>query len=159
TPILGEDADIQFRIEAVESGLFAARRTALLTETNTLPELRHTIVWLITFPEELDNLLVDVCRSDWVVATTPERDADRDIAQFIRAERRAADAARERAEKLIRTALLNGAFVFRGRPTGVTESGQTLETCARNVLATAAGEIFKSFRLVPIRPPTELAYK
>jgi hypothetical protein len=159
TPILGDDADIQFRIEAVDFGSFGGRRTALLTETQSLPELRSTIAWLATFPEELDNLLVDACRSDWVVAATPERDADRDVAQFIRAERRAAEHSRERAGKLLKAALLDGAFVFRGRPTGVTESGQTLEACARNMLATAAAEIFPYLRLVPIRPATELAFK
>ena len=52
-PILGEDADIQFRIEAVDPAAFAARRTALLAETNTLPELKDTIVWLATFSDEI----------------------------------------------------------------------------------------------------------
>ncbi len=159
TPILGEDADIQFRIEAVDAAAFAPRRTALLAETNTLPELKDTIVWLATFSDELDNLLVDASRSDWVVNTTPEREADRDVAQFLRAERRAAEKSRERARKLIQTGLLEGAFVFRGRPTGVTESGQTLEAAARGVLATSAAEIFPYLRLVPIKPATELAYK
>jgi hypothetical protein len=159
TPILGEDADIQFRIEAVDLEVFSARRTALLAETNALPELRSTIVWLATFPEELDSLLVDACRSDWVAKNTPERDADRDVAQFIRAERRAADKAREDAPKLIQKALLDGAFVFQGRPTGVTESGQTVAACARNMLSVAAAAIFPNLRLVPIRPATELSYK
>jgi hypothetical protein len=158
-PILGEDADIQFRIEAVDPAAFATRRTALLSETNTLPELKDTIVWLATFSDELDNLLVDASRSDWVVSTTPEREADRDVAQFLRAERRAAEKSRERARKLIQTGLLEGAFVFRGRPTGVTESGQTLEAAARGVLTTSAAEIFPYLRLVPIRPGTDLAYK
>lgn len=158
-PILGEDADIQFRIEAVEPGSFTARRTALLTETNNLPDLKNTIVWLASFSEELDNLLADACRSDWVLANTPEREADRDVAQFLRAERRAAENARDRASKLLRQGLLEGAFVFRGRPTGVTESGQTLEAAARGVLGTAAAEIFPYLRLVPIRPATDLAYK
>jgi hypothetical protein len=130
-----------------------------LAETNTLPELKDTIVWLATFSDELDNLLVDASRSDWVVSTTPEREADRDVAQFLRAERRAAEKSRERARKLIQTGLLEGAFVFRGRPTGVTESGQTLEAATRGVLATSAAEIFPYLRLVPIRPPTDLAYK
>jgi hypothetical protein len=158
-PILGEDADIQFRIEAVDPAAFNERRTALLTETNTLPELKNTIVWLTSFSDELDNLLADACRSDWVLATTPEREADRDVAQFLRAERRGGENARDRASKLLRKGLLEGAFVFRGRPTGVTESGQTLEAAARGVLTTAAAEIFQYLHLVPIRPGTDLAYR
>ena len=159
TAVLGEDADIQFRIEPVASAAFADRRTALLTETKTLPELKNTIVWLTTFPDELENLLIDACRSDWIVGTTPDRDADRDVAQFLRAERRAAEKSRERASKLIRTALLEGSFVFSGRPAGVTESGQTIDACARNMLTSAATEVFPHLRLVPIRPSTDLAHK
>jgi len=158
-PILGEDADIQFRIDPVDGASFPLRRTELLTETNTLPELKNSIVWLATFPVEVDDLLADICRSDWIVQTTPERDADRDVAQFLRAERRAGEASRERAGKLIQKALLEGAFVFRARPTGVTESGQTIEACARNILATAASEIFPYLHLVPVRPSTDLAHK
>src|SRR5438128_7603428 len=74
-------------------------------------------------------------------------------------ERRTAEKSRERASKLIRTALLEGSFVFNSRPTGVTESGQTVDACARSMLATAAAEVFLHLRLVPIRPTTELAYK
>src|SRR5260370_13341006 len=150
---------MRLRVAPVDSPHPPTLRTALLTETNTLPDLKDTIVWLATFSDELDNLLVDACRSDWVVGTTPEREADRDVAQFLRAERGAAERDRERARKLIETGLLEGAFVFRGRPTGVTESGQTLEAASRNVLATAAAEIFPYLRLVPIRPATDLAYK
>lgn len=157
-PILAEDADIQFRIEPADGASFSAKRTALLTETN-LPELRETIVWLATFNDELDNLLVDVCRSEWVVGTTPEREADRDVAQFLRAERRAAEKSRDRARKLLETGLLEGAFVFQGQPTGVTEAGLTLEAAARSVLAKAAEAIFPHLRLVPIRPATDLAFK
>jgi hypothetical protein len=158
-PILGEDADIQFQIDAVEAGSFVERRTGLLTETNTLPELKNSIVWLATFPAELEDQLVETCRSEWVVGTTPEREADRDVAQFLRAERRAAEKSRERAMKLIGNGLLEGTFVFRGKPTGVTESGLTLDACARNALTKAATEIFTHLHLVPIRPATELAYK
>lgn len=158
TQVLGEDADIQFRIEPVEPASFPERRTALLTETNTLPELKNTVVWLVSFPEELDGLLVEACRSD-LIAATPEQEADRDVAQFLRAERRAAETYRDRAIKLIRAALLEGTFVFRGQPTAVTESGQTIDACVRNILAKAAAEIFPHLHLVPIRPSTDLAYR
>jgi hypothetical protein len=158
TQVLGEDADIQFRIEPVDSAAFAERRTALLTETNTLQELKNTVVWLASFPDELDNLLVEACRSQWI-ASTPEQEPDRDVAQFLRAERRAAETSQERATGLIQTGLLEGTFVFRGRPTAVKESGLTIQACAHNMLAKAAAEIFPHLHLVPVRPATDLAYK
>jgi hypothetical protein len=158
-PILGEDADIQFRIEAVEPGSLESRRTAFLADTNSLPELKNSIIWLTSFPVELDDLLVDSCRSDWVITHTPERDADRDVAQFLRSERRAADKYRERATKLLSDSLRAGAFIFRGRPTAVAEAGETIEASTRNILGKSAEEIFPHLRLVAIRPATDLAWK
>jgi hypothetical protein len=158
TQVLGEDADIQFRIEPVDSASFAERRTALLTETNTLPELKNSVVWLASFPEKLDSLLVEACRSQWI-GSTPEQEADRDVAQFLRAERRAVETSQERATGLIQTGLLEGTFVFRGRPTAVKESGLTIQACAHNMLAKAAADIFPHLHLVPVRPATDLAYK
>jgi hypothetical protein len=41
----------------------------------------------------------------------------------------------------------------------VTESGLTLDACARNALAKAAAEIFPHLHLVPIHPATDLSHK
>ena len=157
--IVGDDAEIQFRIEATEPGLLAARRTALLTETNTLPEFRNTIAWLIALPAELDDHLVEACRSEMIVQNTPEREADRDVAQFLRAERRNAEVSCERAQKALAKALQEGTFVFAGRPRPVGEEGLTIDAAARTQLDKVAKEVFKSFRLAPIRPATDVAAK
>lgn len=119
--IVDDDAEIQFRIEATEPGSLDARRTALLTETNTLPEFRNTIAWLIALPAELDDHLAEACRSEMIVQNTPEREADRDVAQFLRAERRNAEVSRDRAQKALAKALQAGTFVFAGRPRPVTK--------------------------------------
>jgi hypothetical protein len=153
--IVADDAEIQFRIEPVEPGAFEARRRALLTETNG-SEFKTSIAWLIAVPAELDDLLVEVCRSESVLGT-PERDADKDVAQFLRAEGRLAEQSRERASDLLKAALLNGTFVFRGMPRPVIETGATLEVAARAQLAQAAAAVFPLLRLVPIRPGTDLA--
>lgn len=157
--VVGEDAEIQFRVEAVDAGGFEERRTALLVETNTLPELKNTIVWLIKSSDEVEDLITDACRSDWVTAAPPEREADKDVAQFLRAERRAAERSRDRAGKLLKTAMLEGAFVFRGKPTPVREAAETIEAASRAVLAQAAAEIFPYLRLVSVRPNTDLAVR
>jgi hypothetical protein len=154
--ITGGDAEIQFRIEIAETANFAARRTELLTQTNTLPEYKNSIAWLVAVPDEVNDLIVEACRSDRILEM-PERDADRDVAQFLRAERRTAEKSREEAKKKLTKALLDGTFVFRGRPNPVAELGATLEAGARSVLQSAAAEIFNKLRLMPVRPPTDLA--
>jgi len=157
TAVVGEDADIQFRIEAVDPASFDERRRVLLAETNTLAELKNSIVWLIKASEQADDLIAEACRSDWILHTFPEREADKDVAQFLRAERRAADTNRQSARKLLSQGLAGGTLIFRGRPTPVGEAGATLDAAARKVLSKAAEEIFPYLRLAPIRPATDLA--
>lgn len=157
--VIDPDAEIQFYVIAVDGHLFSERRTELLGQTNALPEYRKAIVWLMTLPPEVDDQLAEICRSEQVLRTTSERDADRDVAQFLRAERRRAEEARDRAKKLMEGALLEGTFIFRGKPTAVTEVGATIEAANRGQLAEAAKEIFPYLRLVPIRPPTDVAAK
>src|SRR5271165_26584 len=85
--------------------------------------------------------------------------ADKDVAQFLRAERRARQRNREDAGKLLSASLDAGTLIFRGQPKPVSEAGATLDAAARNVLETAAQAIFPNLRLVPIRPSTDLAGK
>jgi hypothetical protein len=155
-PITGGDAEIQFRIETTDSANFPGRRTELLTQTNTLPEYKSSIAWLVAVPDEINDLLVEACRSDRILEM-PERDADRDVAQFLRAERRNAEKSREDAKKKLTKALFDGTFIFRGRPNAVAELGATLEAGARSVLQSVAAEIFNKLRLMPVRPATDLA--
>jgi hypothetical protein len=158
-PIVNDDAEIQFRIEAVEPATFDSRRTALLTETHTLPEYKNTVAWLIPVPGDLDDDLVDACRSEMIIQNTSEREADRDVAQFLRAERRNAEKARDRAQKALSAALLEGTFIFTGRPRPVKEAALTVDAAARTQLGEVAKEVFPQYRLAPIRPSTDLAAK
>lgn len=157
--VVDPDAEVQFHIIAVDGNLFSERRTELLSQTNAQPEYKKAIAWLVSLPAEIDDQLAEICRSEQMLRTTSERDADRDVAQFLRAERRRAEEARDRGKKLIEAALLAGTFIFLGRPKAVTEAGATLETSTRGQLAEAANEIFPYLRLVPIRPSTEVAAK
>ncbi|MEZ5124915.1 MAG: BREX system P-loop protein BrxC [Thermoleophilia bacterium] len=157
--IVGDGADVDFRIHMVDARSVEVRRKELLVETNTSPELRDQIVWLVSTPEELEDELIRACRSDWVLSVTRESETDRDVAQFLRAERQASDAARRRVRALLERALLEGTFVFRGRSTPVSEAGETLLAASKKLLGEAAGDLFKSFTLVPIRPQTDLAAK
>jgi hypothetical protein len=157
--IVGDGADVSFRIHMVDPRSVETRRKELLVETNTSPELKDQIVWLVSAPEELEDELIRASRSDWVLGATRESETDRDVAQFLRAERQALEAARRRVRVLLERALLEGVFVFRGRSTPVSEAGETLLAAAKKLLDEAAGDLFKSFSLVPIRPQTDLAAK
>jgi len=160
TPVAGEGEDIQIRIERASPAAFEARRQELLLDTNSKREFEKTIALLVSLPEEIDDLLVDAKRSDFILGSIPERDADKDVAQFLRSERALLTRCQEKAQRLIAKALFDsGVFIFRGGPKPVKEDSSTLETACRKAVEAAAKQVFHKFHLVPIRPPTDLAAK
>ena len=97
-------------------------------------------------------------RSEQVVSDPNlEHEADRDVAQFLRAERRLAETSREQAGKILEKSLLDGTLFFRGKPAPGAEAGKTIDAAARTVLGKAAEDVFPHFHLVPIHPPTNAA--
>lgn len=158
SPIVGDREDIDIRLDLVEAGVWEKRRNELLSETNTQTDLRNSVVWLLRQDEQVDDLLPEIVRSEQVLSDPNlEHEADRDVAQFLRAERRLAETYREQARKILERALLDGTLFFRGKPTPGAEAGKTVEAAARTVLGKAAKDVFPHFHLVPIHPPTNIA--
>lgn len=156
--VVGEGADIQFVLEAVEGSRFAERRQRLLADTAGLSEYRNSIVWLVDFPGEVEDLLTEAVRSEKFLRAVPEG-SDKDVAQFLRSERRQKDLNAENALKLMRRALEEGVLLFRGGPLPAAEAGDSVLAAARKMLEGAAALIFPHLRLAAVRPPTELAAK
>jgi len=156
-PVAGESEEVQLRLELTDGAGWEIRREALLADTTGRPEWRAAIAWLLRPDEAVEDALVDVLRSRFIVREIPESDADGDVAQFLRAEDRAAQRGEERAQELFRAALLDGTLIFRGTPVPARTAGTAVADAARVVLQGAADAIYPYFRLVNIRPPTDLA--
>ena len=155
--VAGDSEDIAFRLEWVDNGRWEVRRTELLTETAAQLEWRNAIAWLVRTNDAVEELLPEIYKSEQIAQQIDERNADRDEAQFLRAELKQAERNREEVEKLFRQALLNGTLIFRGRPTPVAELGQTVEAATRTVLGQVAREVFEYYHLAPVRASTDLA--
>lgn len=156
-PIVGDDEEIQVRLEITSGGAWDERRTALLAETIGNAVWRTSIAWLIRPDEAVDDALVDVLRSRRVLQKYPEAEADRDVAQYLRVERRAAENYEDRTRTLYRNALMEGTLIFHGKPTPAGSVGATPDAAARTVLQGAAAEIYPLYHLVNLRPATDLA--
>ena len=155
--LIGDREEIGFRLEMVPGGAWDERRTALLTETAQQREYQNVIVWLFPQDDVAEDILLEIRKSEKITGEVDERTADRDLAQYARAERRLAQRNREQVETRLRDALLDGTFIFRGRPTPVRQEADTMETGARSILGKVAGEVFHQYHLVRIRPKTNLA--
>ncbi|AGG07403.1 hypothetical protein B1772_01270 [Dehalococcoides mccartyi] len=157
TLVVGGSEDVELRLEFVDSGLWDGRRSEFLVSTNTQIELKNTVVLLVRNDDTVDELLPEIVRSEKVLGEVDERGADQVVAQYLRAERRAAERSRERVAAAIEKAMLGSIFIFRGKPTPVRETGETLDASVRAVLSGAVKEVFPHFHLAPVRPSTDEA--
>lgn len=157
--IVGDGEDIVFWLEAVTDSRWDSRRTELLTETVNKPEWRNGIAWLYRVNPMVDDLLEQIYRSEQIASQVNDRTADRDEAQFQRAELKLAERNRDEVEALLRQALLNGTLVFRGRPTPAATLGETVDAATRNLLGKVAQEVFEYYRLAPVRVAGDQASK
>ncbi len=155
--VVGDGEDITFRLEWVDDARWETRRAELLTETTSLPEWNQAIAWLARSSDTVEDLLPEIYRSQTIAQAIDERNADRDEAQFLRAELKQADTQRGEVKRLLSQALMGGTLVFRGQPTPAMEAGLTVDAAARAVLGKAAGNVFSYYHLAPIRASTDLA--
>lgn len=157
--LTGDQEDIVIQLSMVSPERWDAQRTLMLSETAQAAEFRNTILWLFRASSPVEDLLPDVVRSEFIIrpGVVDERSADKDVLQFLRAERKTAETNRERAAAALRDALMDGTFIFRGRPIPVRQQGETLEDVARAMLNTVAREVFHQHHLVKIRPSTNQA--
>lgn len=153
-----EPADLPLRIESVQAVRLADRREELLTETRLAGDWKDAIAWLVVLPDEVEQLLVEVCRSEYIVREvgTP---SDRDVSQFARGEARRATDGRDLIRKLLSDALMHGTLIFQGTARAATERGLTVDAAARSALTDAAETVYDKFRLAAVSAPTDLAYK
>ncbi|HNT55087.1 MAG TPA: BREX system P-loop protein BrxC, partial [Anaerolineaceae bacterium] len=157
TWLFGDREEINFQLELVTPEAWETRRAALLTETAQANELRNTILWMLRREPQTEDALPEVRRSEYVVELIGDQNADRDLAQYARSEAQRATNGRGQIKTQLENALLDGLFIFRGKPTPVRQAGASLEAAAQAILKEAAAKIFHQFHLVKLSPPTNQA--
>jgi hypothetical protein len=158
-PVVGGAEDVEIRLEFTDPDVWDDKREEFLVSTNSQVELKNAVVLVAGNDETVEELLPEIVRSEKVLGDVDERTADHVVAQYLRAERRAAERNRERTASAMEKTMLDGVFIFRGKPKPVRESGETLEAAVRNMLSDAVKEVFPHFNLAPIRPSTDIAVK
>jgi hypothetical protein len=157
--LTGDQEDIVIQLQMVSPERWDEQRTHIMSETAQGREYRDTIVWLYRMSTDAEEIFPDIVRSEYIVrpGSVDERSADRDVLQFLRAERKKSEINRERTAGIMKDALMDGIFIFRGRPVPVRQESDTLEAASRSMLSKVAREVFHQHHLVKIRPSTNLA--
>ncbi|MDY7076876.1 MAG: BREX system P-loop protein BrxC, partial [Chloroflexota bacterium] len=88
--LVSDREEIRFQLEMAPGGAWDERRAALLAETAQQTEYQNVIVWLFRRDDVAEDILPEVRKSEKIAGEVDERTADRDLAQYARAERRLA---------------------------------------------------------------------
>jgi len=159
TIIKGGKEDVEIRLEYATPESFSRKREEFLVSTNAQAELKNTLILLVERRGQIDDLLVEIVKSEKTTEEVDESTADRDVTQYVRSERRLAENYRSRAAKEIESAIMEGLFIFKGSPTPVREHGETLDSAIGKTLQKTAKSVFSKYHLAPIRPATDVASK
>lgn len=160
TVVAGEDGEIRFQLEEEESGRLDARLSDTLRDTVAHRDLQNAVVWLFSRPEGIDDLLLDVCRSVFVVADAGRsKDQKADVTRYLRSEERRAERARDAVRSAYLTELARGVLVFQGRKRAVSELHESLVPAASAFLNNAAQTIFDRYAVVGRKIDADCATK
>ena len=159
TLVTGGADDVELRLEFVDRSTWEDKRKDFLVSTSAQVELKNTVILLAPSDGSDDELLPEIVRSEQVLNDVKEHSADHVVSQYLRAERRLSERNRDRAALAMEKALMDGVFIFRGKPTPVREAAENLDTAVRHILSSAIKEVFSFYHLAPIRPATDLAAK
>lgn len=157
--VIGGSEDVELRLEFADSGIWEEKRTEFMISTNSQVELKNTVILLAKNDDTVEELLIEIRKSEKVLGDVDERTADHVVAQYLRAERRTTEHNSDRAAAALEKLMLDGVFIFRGKPTPVREAGETLDAAVRTSISAAVKEVFPNFHLAPVRPATDAAAK
>ena len=155
--LAGENDTIQTVVELVEPPEYAAARTRLI-QASTQSGNRQTIFLLGRVLPEVEAKAGEIyrCRE---IGVRYGRDPDPEVKDYCRAQDDRAGKLAVEVQGLLRRALSQGSFIFRGQDSAVESLDPDLLTAARKYLTGVAEQVFERYGEAPVRAETALAEK
>src|SRR5207247_9852831 len=127
-------------------------RTQLLDESRS--RQKHNTIYLVALTTPSEELALEIYRS-MHIADLHRNDPDQEVREYCTGQLDRAEKIRtEQLIPLIRRALTQGSFIFRGQSTAVTALNQDLLPAATKILSGAADQIFDRYAEAPHRGDT-----
>ena len=156
TPIAGEKEEIRMRVELVPEAELESRRNACTAES-TQPIQRSTIWLLGVEPASLSHQIEEIHRCEQIFNQYRNRTVEHEVGDYLTGQQQRAQSLRSEVSVKTKRGLVQGAFVFRGRPQAVSTLAAGLEEAARKALGDAAKEVFEKYAEAPVQAESGLA--
>ncbi len=156
--LLGDREEIQTIIEFLPPAEYEAGKKDRIVDSQQRAN-RNTIFFLGREDPEIDNLLVEIFRSNGIYNQYRNKNEDKEVEEYLRAQKQRAESLSGEISRRLQKSLQGGSFIFRGRPKSVTELGDKLLEATRKFLETAAEDIFEKFKEAPVQVESSTAEK
>lgn len=155
--VAGERETVQLQVEFVSPAEYDTVRTRLVDESR-LHTARHTIYLLGRSEPKVDELSGEIyrCRD---IANRYRTDPDQEVKAYCASQTDRAAALEGELQRLLKSNLRHGSFIFRGQATAVDSLDQDVRKAAANYLGAVAEQVFDRYSEAPVRAQTDLAEK
>ena len=156
--LMGDKEEIQTVIEFLPPAEYEGIKKERIADSQQRSN-RNNIFFLGREDSEIEDLLVEVFRSNGIYTQYRNKSVDKEVEEYLRAQKQRADSLSGEISRRLQKALLNGSFIFRGRPKAVTELGDKLLEATRKFLGTVAEDVFEKFKEASVLADSSTAEK
>ncbi len=156
TSLSGEKEAIQTHVEFVAENRFDKVRDERIGDSQQRAN-QCIMVLLGREDPEIENLALEAFRCFKIHEQYRNKTVDKDVEDYLRGQQqRETSLGNEIARRLARQ-LLDGSFVFRGKPQAVSVCGPDLPTAADKQMADVARQVFEKYPEAPLQAASNLA--
>ena len=148
--LLGDKEEIQTLIEFLLPTEYETIKKDRIVESQQRSN-RNNIFFLGQEDPEIEDLLVEIFRCTGIYNQYRNKAVDKEVEEYLRAQKQRADNLAGDISRRLSKTLLNGSFIFRGRPKAITEIGEKLLDATKKFLETVAEDVFGKYKEAPVQ--------
>ncbi len=154
--LLGEKEEIQTHLEFVPEASYEVRRQELLLESQQRAS-RNTIFLTGIEDPEIQNLTIEIFRCRTIYNQNRNKTVEKEITDYLNGQLQRAETLSDELENRLVKALSRGSFLFRGKPSPVSELDPDVRPAAKEFLKKVAEEVFEKYGEAPVQVDSTLA--
>jgi hypothetical protein len=155
-PIFGDKEEIQIVLDLLPESVFTARRGGYLDDSR-LAAAQKTIFAIGKRDPEIDDLVVEIYRSDKIAGPGQGQTIDKEIEDYKTGQKQRAEKLKAETAARIKRGILGGAFIYQGRENAVKSLDAELLAATRKQLGEAGERIFEKYAHAPVQADGALA--
>lgn len=144
---LGQDKDIRFLIRFCQEDELETTKTHTVQESLGSHNRAKVYVCAI-LPTSVRNHLSEIHRSD-EICRLHRNEADPEVVRYLEGQKQLSIQKRAEVREILRQALSDGWFIYRGQPDAIDRFGDNINSAATSRLSTVAADVFEHYPKAP----------